>query len=82
MDMDKLRMMGAQARAKLEAQKAFDTLDNEKRIIALLATRLIKVKIAREKSPERYTVTMPDGSTIERTSLLDLNDICIKLRLA
>jgi hypothetical protein len=80
MDKEALRALVIEAKAKSEATKAFDTPENEKRMIDLLATRGIKVTKLRKKSPERYAFTS-GNARIEPVSLLDLNDMCIKLGL-
>lgn len=80
MDKTELRELAAQVAAKSEAIKAFDTPENEKRLIELLATRQIKVTKRKKKAADRYKITMQDGS-IEPATLLDLNDIAIKFNL-
>ncbi|CUX20071.1 hypothetical protein G6L34_07915 [Agrobacterium tumefaciens] len=80
MDREELRAFAIKAKSNLEAERAFDTPENERRLIDLLATRDIKVTKRRKKAPNRYAVVTPT-SRIEPASLLDLNDMCIKLGL-
>lgn len=80
--MDKLDMqqLALKARSEAEAIRAADTPENEERVIALLATKGVKVTRLKLKKAQRYNMTLASGH-IGPVTLLDLQRQCMKLGL-
>ncbi|MEJ6783771.1 hypothetical protein [Aminobacter sp. Piv2-1] len=75
---NELQKIAADAKAQLEAIKAADTPENEKRLVSLLASRGVKITKLRRKNPARYRATLKNGS-MEPVTLHDLEGLLAKL---
>jgi len=81
MEREQPKAAAANANALMERIRAADTPENEAKLISKLAERDVRITRKNKKSAARYRVIFPNGSSIEPATLLDLEAMCVKMRI-